>query len=382
MSVKGKNNDLYKLTEAKEKETLKEIENNYQEVLNNIKKEIAKYADKGELSRTEIYKYRRAENLQRAIENELKNIEYLKQNKLYDYVYDQYGLNYYYSGYIHETEYGKPLNYQMLPKESIKASIENDFAKISLQENAVTVRTKIQKAVTQAITQGLNIDEAGELIKVALESNANNVYRIFRTETTRASNKGKLDSVEHANKYGLNLKKQWLATLDSRTRDTHQKLDGEVREQNERFSNGLMFPGDPSGEAKEVINCRCFMLTVMPGYENAREFRVERGIDGKTKEIPFTTYPEWKKRRKERREEKEERKAKGRNRKERKKLEWQGVETKRKGMATKGEEWKARKRKKREEKERRGEKREEKGRRGEEREEKGKEKREEETMLN
>lgn len=51
--------------------------------------------------------------------------------------------------------------------------------------------------------------------------------------------------------------KQWDAALDSRTRDSHARLDGEIRELDEKFSNGLMFPGDPSGRPEEVINCRC-----------------------------------------------------------------------------------------------------------------------------
>lgn len=51
--------------------------------------------------------------------------------------------------------------------------------------------------------------------------------------------------------------KQWDATLDGRTRDSHRRVDGEIRELDEKFSNGLMFPGDPSGGAAEVVNCRC-----------------------------------------------------------------------------------------------------------------------------
>ncbi len=37
-------------------------------------------------------------------------------------------------------------------------------------------------------------------------------------------------------------------------------MDGEIRELDDRFSNGLKFPGDPDGDAGEVINCRCALL--------------------------------------------------------------------------------------------------------------------------
>lgn len=54
--------------------------------------------------------------------------------------------------------------------------------------------------------------------------------------------------------------KQWDSTLDSRTRESHAIVDGEIRELDGPFSNGLMFPGDPSYGAAEVINCRCALL--------------------------------------------------------------------------------------------------------------------------
>lgn len=55
--------------------------------------------------------------------------------------------------------------------------------------------------------------------------------------------------------------KQWDATLDGKTRESHRRVDGEIRELDEKFSNGLMYPGDPSGGAAEVVNCRCASLT-------------------------------------------------------------------------------------------------------------------------
>ncbi len=59
---------------------------------------------------------------------------------------------------------------------------------------------------------------------------------------------------------GARIVKQWDATLDARTRSSHARVDGELRENDEKFSNGLLYPGDPSGSAAEVINCRCALL--------------------------------------------------------------------------------------------------------------------------
>jgi hypothetical protein len=69
-----------------------------------------------------------------------------------------------------------------------------------------------------------------------------------------------MDACYKAKDKGADVVKQWDAALDSRTRESHVAVDGEIRELDEAFSNGLMFPGDPAGGAAEVVNCRCALL--------------------------------------------------------------------------------------------------------------------------
>ena len=84
--------------------------------------------------------------------------------------------------------------------------------------------------------------------------------RIARTEGTRISNESAFDASKEAVNAGADVAKQWSAALDSRTRETHAMCDGEIVELDETFSNGLEYPGDPAGDAEEVINCRCALL--------------------------------------------------------------------------------------------------------------------------
>lgn len=82
-----------------------------------------------------------------------------------------------------------------------------------------------------------------------------------------------MDSYKAASDMGIKLRKKWLATRDERTRDSHASINGEVVDWDKPFSNGLMFPGDPSGPAAEVYNCRCALVAVDVGF-------AERGTAG------------------------------------------------------------------------------------------------------
>jgi hypothetical protein len=59
--------------------------------------------------------------------------------------------------------------------------------------------------------------------------------------------------------------KEWLATQDAVTRDTHVEADGQVVGIDEEFEVGdatCQFPGD-TGDPEEDINCRCGVLPVI-----------------------------------------------------------------------------------------------------------------------
>lgn len=87
---------------------------------------------------------------------------------------------------------------------------------------------------------------------------------IARTEVINASNLG---SFAAAKQTGLDLQKEWLATPDDRTRETHSIANGQVQNLDDPFYVGgdqLMWPGDISmgASADEVINCRCTLTYV------------------------------------------------------------------------------------------------------------------------
>ncbi len=87
--------------------------------------------------------------------------------------------------------------------------------------------------------------------------------RIARTEIVSSLNYG---SYQSAVQSGVVWGNQWLAALDSHTRDTHRSMgeNQEKRKIDSPFSNGLMFPGDGStGNLAEVVNCRCSLRPIV-----------------------------------------------------------------------------------------------------------------------
>ena len=129
---------------------------------------------------------------------------------------------------------------------------------------------KMNAEVLQGILQGEPMDKiAGRLSKVT-EMNATAAIRNARTMVTGAENKGRQDSYARATADGIILAKEWISTNDSRTRHSHAVLDGAIVDQDKKFDNGLMYPGDPSGRPEEVWNCRCTVAAVVKGFRKVR----------------------------------------------------------------------------------------------------------------
>jgi len=78
--------------------------------------------------------------------------------------------------------------------------------------------------------------------------------RIAQTEIIGSMNKGGHEGMRQSD---VVKEKVWISTRDALTRDSHLAIDGEHVLLERRYSNGLMYPGDYTGAAAEMINCRC-----------------------------------------------------------------------------------------------------------------------------
>lgn len=127
-----------------------------------------------------------------------------------------------------------------------------------------TTKDIINKIINDAIQQGWGVEKTAKYLETAPITKVR-ARMIIRTESVRATN---FTQWMAADDEVYQMEKTWIAIEDNRTRPTHSHkgVDGETKNLDKPFSNGLLYPGDPAGSAKEVINCRCTL-----GYRVKRD---------------------------------------------------------------------------------------------------------------
>ena len=210
--------------------------------------------------RSKIYQ----QNYQRALQGQVSGILDKMHGDNYGTI-DKYLNGCYETGYV-GTMYSiagqvVPLVIPVDQAAAVKAVLTDSKVSNGLY-NALGVNVKkLKKAITQEISRGiassLPYSDIARNISSVSKAPLSRAKTIARTEGHRIQQTSARDAQYAAKKKGADVVKQWDAALDGRTRDSHARVDGEIRELDEKFSNGLMFPGDPSGGAAEVVNCRC-----------------------------------------------------------------------------------------------------------------------------
>ncbi|MCG2339277.1 minor capsid protein [Staphylococcus epidermidis] len=201
--------------------------------------------------------------------------------------------------FLYEIASQTSMNFDIPTAQTIQTAIEQpiEFIKLAptLQKHRDDTLKRIRTHITQGIMSGEGYSKIAKALRDDLGMSKAQSVRVARTETGRALSQAGLDSATVAKDNGLDMKKRWYATKDTRTRDTHRHLDGQTVGINENFhSSGCVGPAPKLfvgvASAKENINCRCKLLYYIDEDELPTTMRTkEDGI------IPFTNYREWEK---------------------------------------------------------------------------------------
>lgn len=159
-----------------------------------------------------------------------------------------------------------------IDQKAVTRAIQTD-SKISkglynrLGENVGKLKTSIRAEVSRGIAAGFTWNEVATKLAKSFKTTEfskayNNAMRIVRTEGHRIQVQSAMDAQQVAKDHGADIVKQWDATLDDRTRETHRMLDGQIRELDELFEVGGLQADAPGmfGDPAQDCNCRCALL--------------------------------------------------------------------------------------------------------------------------
>lgn len=187
---------------------------------------------------------------------------------------------------------------KILFKKKTKKDILEEYKKTESPFNQIAIDTirdksniksKAEREITEGIMKGEDIEKLSRRVLKVIDINYSGATRIARTEVTRLENLARYESMLEAQKRGLNIQKQWIATKDQRTRDRHREAMLEVKDLDQRFSTECLYPGDPSAPANQTINCRCTMTTEFIGF---KKHDLEKQLD---EQLRKKSYEEWRK---------------------------------------------------------------------------------------
>lgn len=304
-------------TDKKIDDVEKRLRSIYQEAAKDIDKKMddfnAKYKVKeqkyqqkvasGEMSQDEFDRWKASQVFQgqqwQAKKEEIANVLY-NSNKIASNMVNQETMGVFmtngnYASYQMEHDMGCNFGFSLYDKHTVTRLIKDEPNLLPQytpkKAKDMNWNTKnITRQITQGIIQGESLDKIAKRLATATAStNMNSMKTHARTLMTGAQNAGRLASYESAEKLGIDMEKEWMATLDAHTRDSHKGMDGETAKVKEEFSNGLMYPGDPSGFPAEVYNCRCTMVSDIKKYPS-----VYNRLDNQSREkIKNMSYKDW-----------------------------------------------------------------------------------------
>lgn len=286
---------------------LRQFKTSYEDIQALISKMFDRYGS--EVTLKDMTQYQRLKILESQIDIEIKKLDRRYKASIVKAIEESFQTSYYYSGYAFESSLSIKMGFSLLNQKVIEAAILNPMDRIRWIDRATAhgkwLNQKIRSEITTALIQGEGYAKtAAKLgreetllaaVKEYFGNTAGKLVRVVQTESHRAHIMGKLAADEKvfkaAEKLGFGIDKIWLATLDGKTRDAHQRLDGQVADEKGDFEiDGYKAQGPGLfGVAELDINCRCDEITQVKG------FTLEMRRDNESKElIKYKTYSEWK----------------------------------------------------------------------------------------
>ena len=247
-----------------EKEALEALETHYRKALQDIDEKV-KILLSDELTQSRVYRL----NYQTALHNQVAGILEKLHSDEYTTI-SQFLKDSYNNGFV-GTMYdlhgqGVPMLFAVDPQSAVKAVLTDSklseplYKSLGIDINSM--KKRVSAEITRGIAAGMSNYEIARNLHNASKAPLSRARTIARTESHRIQEAASFDAGKLAKSKGADIVKQWDASLDGDTRETHRALDGKIVELEEPFVSGnnkAMYPGD-FGDPAEDCNCRCSVL--------------------------------------------------------------------------------------------------------------------------
>lgn len=260
--------------------------------------------------KSQIMNGERWEAMKNTIAEDLTNVDQIAKSITQGYMPEVYSQSFAYGTFEVEKGSGVDTSFTLYSRESLEFLFRENpqilpepgkkVAKDIAEGKAKRWNKQhVQSVMIQAILQGNSIpDIAMRLSNAVCDTNRKAAIRNARTMATGTQNAGRIDSYKRGEEMGIKTQKQWISTLDMRTRHEHRILDGVTIPLDEKFiveDEEIRFPGDPTAAPHLVYNCRCTLVAKVAGWKSMAD--VHRST--KKLEEAGLDYESWKESRKE-----------------------------------------------------------------------------------
>lgn len=296
----------------------KAVEKQYRAALKDVKLKIASmYNQNYEATRSEMAKFNRLNNLEKQITDELRSLNVKTKALTTSSIKDSFYKQYLYTGYAYESVVKSSVTFGLIDPDVVNASVLNPVDRIKwdkrLRDHTNALNARIKNAVTQGLIQGEGIAvTTGELVsdtalnRSRVEINKalndrfgksfNRAKTIIRTESKRAQTMGSNVAFEKvdksADRLGIDVNKQLLATKDLRTRRQSVQVDGEIANEEGlfRYPDGNFYAGPGlTGKPQWDINDREVIIVTFPDIPH----KYERENINEKEVIKRTNFEGW-----------------------------------------------------------------------------------------
>ena len=138
---------------------------------------------------------------------------------------------------------------------------QSPFSKIAyhnLGQNPA-IRRMLQNELAQATILGESQEKIIKRIRKITGQTVAQARRVAQTERTRVQSQARWEAGNEAAQMGLRVYNTWRTRMIN-SRESHIALNGRSALQGQRFPGSVLrYPGDPDGQAADVINCHCVL---------------------------------------------------------------------------------------------------------------------------